>query len=278
MCRESACRHHDAYSCNTHNRYIERWQRPAPAVAPAAPDRAPGYRAMTGFIAAKRQIHGVKTVRVETVRVAIADARRLVGEAFRALIAGMPGFAVTEVVSWEEPAAVDAALDADLIVVGVGDKLGGATEFVRLLRAVAEEAEVVILADVAEPDLVKFVLDERLNGLLITKAYVQDFAASLDQVVRGHAVLPATWQEMLANGVEDPLDALSERQMEVLELLSEGCSYDEIAARLFISVNTVKFHVRAIFAHLGVRNRVAAARVLAQSPRTTSSAVRSAVD
>lgn len=209
------------------------------------------------------------------VRVAIVDARRLVAEAFRALIAAMPGFVVTDVVSWEESEAVTAARDADLVLVGVGDKLGGATEFVRLLRAVAEGAEVVLLADSLEPDLLKFVLDERLNGLLITEAHVPDFAASLDQVARGHAVLPAAWQEMLAHELEDPLNSLSDRQMEVLELLSEGCSYEEIAARLFISVNTVKFHVRSIFAQLGVRNRVAAARVLAQSPRTTPSAVRS---
>jgi len=210
-----------------------------------------------------------------TVRVAIADARRLVAEAFRTLVDGMAGFVVMDVVSWEESGAVAAASDADLVIVGVGDKLGGATEFVRLLRAVAEGSEVVILADSPEPDLLKFVLDERLNGLLVTDALVQDFAASLDQVARGHAVLPASWQEMLATELEDPLNALSDRQMEVLELLSEGCAYEEIAARLFISVNTVKFHVRSIFAQLGVRNRVAAARLLAQSPRTTSSVVRS---
>jgi len=60
---------------------------------------------------------------------------------------------------------------------------------------------------------------------------------------------------------------LSDRQMQVLELLSEGYSYDQIARRLFISVNTVKFHIRSIFSQLGVRNRVAAARLLAQKTR-----------
>jgi two-component system nitrate/nitrite response regulator NarP len=60
----------------------------------------------------------------------------------------------------------------------------------------------------------------------------------------------------------DPLDTLSERQMEVLGLLADGFSYEEIGTRLFISVNTVKFHVRSIFLRLGVRNRMAAARLL----------------
>jgi DNA-binding NarL/FixJ family response regulator len=52
--------------------------------------------------------------------------------------------------------------------------------------------------------------------------------------------------------------------MQVLTLLADGCSYEEIGARLFISLNTVKFHVRSIFLRLGVRNRMAAARLLAK--------------
>jgi DNA-binding NarL/FixJ family response regulator len=57
---------------------------------------------------------------------------------------------------------------------------------------------------------------------------------------------------------------LSERQLEVLTLVAEGCSYDEIGARLFISANTVKFHLRSIYMRLGVRNRMAAARKLTE--------------
>ncbi|MBV9797052.1 MAG: response regulator transcription factor [Solirubrobacterales bacterium] len=211
------------------------------------------------------------------IRVVIADARRLIAEALRALIAGVPGFVVTDVVSLEGPEAVTAARDADLVVVGVGSELDGAPDFVRLLRALTEAAEVVILADSPEPDLLRFVLDQRLNGLLITEAQVQDFVASLDQVACGHAVLPAGWQGMLANQLNDPLSGLSDRQMEVLELLSEGCSYEQIATRLFISVNTVKFHVRSIFSQLGVHNRMAAARLLAQNPRPAPTAPKSMI-
>ena len=43
---------------------------------------------------------------------------------------------------------------------------------------------------------------------------------------------------------DTPIAGLSERQREVLELLAQGCSNEQIAERLFISPNTVKFHVR----------------------------------
>jgi DNA-binding NarL/FixJ family response regulator len=60
-----------------------------------------------------------------------------------------------------------------------------------------------------------------------------------------------------------PLVLLSPRQREVLHLLSLGMDNDQIAERLYISRNTVKFHVRTIYGRLGVHNRVEAARVLA---------------
>ena len=58
--------------------------------------------------------------------------------------------------------------------------------------------------------------------------------------------------------------ALSERQLEVLELLAQGLPNELIAERLFISKNTVKFHVAAIYERLGVHNRVQAAHALAE--------------
>ena len=54
---------------------------------------------------------------------------------------------------------------------------------------------------------------------------------------------------------------LTRREREVLALLADGLTNDEIARRLFISVTTVKVHVRHIFEKLGVRTRTQAALV-----------------
>jgi DNA-binding NarL/FixJ family response regulator len=207
------------------------------------------------------------------VRVAVADGRRLIAEALAALIAGREGFTVTGAVAGDGAVRAIAEQQPDLVLVGVGAGSRQAMDLVRDLRRRVPSVGVVIVADALEPPLVSFVLDQGIGGLLLTDAAGREVAACLNHVAHGRAVLPPGWQGALHADRNDPVDALSERQMQVLTLLADGCSYEEIGARLFISLNTVKFHVRSIFLRLGVRNRMAAARMLAnhQNSLTRSS-------
>jgi LuxR family maltose regulon positive regulatory protein len=54
------------------------------------------------------------------------------------------------------------------------------------------------------------------------------------------------------------IEALTDRELDVLRLMAEGLKYKEIAERLFISLNTVRFHVKAIYGKLNVNNRTQA--------------------
>jgi LuxR family transcriptional regulator, maltose regulon positive regulatory protein len=54
------------------------------------------------------------------------------------------------------------------------------------------------------------------------------------------------------------VDPLSEREIEVLRLISEGCKYNEIAGRLVVSINTVRHHTRNIYSKLAANNRTQA--------------------
>jgi len=64
-----------------------------------------------------------------------------------------------------------------------------------------------------------------------------------------HAVRPAP---------DALIEPLTDRELDVLGLMAEGLTYKEIAAKLFISLNTVRFHVKAIYGKLGVNNRTQA--------------------
>jgi DNA-binding NarL/FixJ family response regulator len=95
--------------------------------------------------------------------------------------------------------------------------------------------------------------------VVLKSAASEDVVAALQRIVAGDAVFPVGW---LPAAVAPAEQQLSERHREVLELLAQGLPNELIAERLFISKNTVKFHVAAIYQRLGVCNRVQAARAL----------------
>jgi LuxR family maltose regulon positive regulatory protein len=69
--------------------------------------------------------------------------------------------------------------------------------------------------------------------------------------------------------VSDLIEQLSERELEVLQLIAKGLSNPEIACRLYLSINTIKVHSRNYYGKLGFHNRtqtVARARVLGFLP------------
>jgi two-component system, NarL family, nitrate/nitrite response regulator NarP len=212
----------------------------------------------------QRALDQVESIPASAIRVAVGDERRMIAEALAALVGTMSGFAVTAVVAGEAGVRTIVAEPPDLVLAGVDPSSGAGFSLVRSIRARMPEVEIVIVADSLQPHVVRLVLEQQLDGLLLTDMSASGVATSLDEVAHGRAVLPVGWQRMLADEHDDRLELLSERQLDVLKLLADGCSYEEIGSRLFITVNTVKFHVRSIFERLAVSNRMAAARVFAE--------------
>jgi DNA-binding NarL/FixJ family response regulator len=124
------------------------------------------------------------------------------------------------------------------------------------------EGRLVLLVPEVTPCLARDALALEVDGVLLKTASSQCVVAGLDRIAAGDAVFPAGWLAA-AHLATDPFRGLSERQLEVLELIGQGLANATIAKRLFISRNTVKFHVAAIYQRLGVSNRVEAAQALA---------------
>jgi DNA-binding NarL/FixJ family response regulator len=200
--------------------------------------------------------------RLRAARVAVVDARQLIAEALASVVADEPSFDVVAVASGAVKAAAVAEARPDIVLVGVAGPAQAALELVDALCGLLPDVQIVLMADVLSREMVGAVLERSLAGLLLTDHPAQDLTSSLSLIAQGRSVMPTGWQSVLGAEPTGPLDALSDRQMEVLRLLAEGCSYEEIGGRLFISVNTVKFHMRSIFERLGVRNRMAAVRIL----------------
>jgi DNA-binding CsgD family transcriptional regulator len=102
--------------------------------------------------------------------------------------------------------------------------------------------------------------DPSLPGVLPPTASVRQLAAAVVAVASGLTVrLPAPAEASGFAPREPPVRALlTPREVEVLALVGEGLSNKAIARRLTISAHTVKYHLEAIFAKLGVRSRAEA--------------------
>ena len=188
----------------------------------------------------------------------VAHRRELLAEALGRLLEHL-GLVVAGAVSDADALLVQLHGDsADVVVLDAGFDP-------RPVRNRAPSARIMVLADGLDQRLAAAAREGELDGIVLTRSAGAELASAITQVAAGHAVFPAGWlsRARRATVSSDPVAGLSPRQREVLELLALGMDNDQIASRLFISRNTVKFHVRTIYERLGVHNRVAAARVLA---------------
>lgn len=115
-------------------------------------------------------------------------------------------------------------------------------------------AIVVLTAHVQVERATELLEGGRRSGYLLKTRVtdVDDFIETLDRIVRGASVVdPALVSELVAaRRVQDPLDALSVREREVLALMAEGRSNAGIAHQLWITEGTVEKHVRSILMKL----------------------------
>jgi len=142
----------------------------------------------------------------------------------------------------------------------------------RLLKTEFPQIQVVVLTvSDDERDLVEAV-KSGAHGYLLKDLEAEEFFEALDAVEHGESVIPPRLARQLwiefgrALGHPEPPiqeDGLTEREQEVLRLVSAGQTNREIADRLAISENTVKFHMRGILDKLHLRNRTEVARWVA---------------
>jgi DNA-binding NarL/FixJ family response regulator len=134
------------------------------------------------------------------------------------------------------------------------------------LRRSYPQAKLLLLCDSLAPQLVRCVLGEQVDGVVLKSDSAGEVMVALGHVLRGQTVMPVGWRTMTVSSGVTPLDSLGGRAREILQLAAQGLTNNEIAAQLTISPNTVKFHLRTAYARLGVRNRVEAARLAGYSP------------
>jgi DNA-binding NarL/FixJ family response regulator len=138
-------------------------------------------------------------------------------------------------------------------------------EAIRRLAETHPQIPVVVLSALAEEENLMSAILAGASGYVLKTASIDEVVASLHAASEGDAVLAPELAGKLLGRIRriradapDPADALSERERQVLGLMTEGYNNADIAARLYISQNTVKNHVASILTKLDADNRVQA--------------------
>ena len=145
-------------------------------------------------------------------------------------------------------------------------RLGG-IELARRAASVSPETLVVLYTGYGERALLLEAMDAGARGFLLKEAPLADLIRAIEIVAAGGTYVDPVLAGYLASpGAADRLPNLTQRERDVLRLLSEGLSNEEIGKRLFISPETVRTHVRKAMDKLDADTRTqAVATALRQS-------------
>ena len=209
---------------------------------------------------------------MKTVRLMLVDDQSLFREALRTLLALQPDFEIVgEAANGEQALALAATCRPDVILMDLRMPVMNGIEATRRLVASQPDAHVIVLTTFDEDAEVFEALHVGALGYLLKACAAEKLYDAVRAAARGATVLdPPIAAKVVTElnrlsaretkrSAAPPIEPLSGREREVLQLLAAGCSNKEIGARLRIAEGTVKNHMTNVLGKLGVLDRTQAA-------------------
>ncbi len=207
------------------------------------------------------------------MKVMLVDDQPLVRNGIASLLQSRGHEVVAEASNGREALALIKEAAPELILMDIRMPEMGGLETTRLVKAQYPEITIVMLTvSDDEQDLFEAV-KSGAHSYLLKDLEATEFFDALESIQRGEAVLPTRLAGKLldefrtqakAVASADNVEVLSPREHEILDSVSQGMMNKEVAEKLFISENTVKYHMKNILDKLHLQNR---AQVIAWAVR-----------
>ena len=202
-----------------------------------------------------------------TVRLLLADDHRMLREGLRRSMTEQGFEVVGEAVNGEEAVRLGLELVPDVILMDVSMPEMDGVEATAALCQAGSSARIVMLTMHADSDVLAEALRAGASGYLVKDCSTEEVAEAVRAAANGETALSPQLAATMLEEVRrlegpdpepDEERIITKREEEVLQLIADGCSTPEVAARLYISQKTVKNHLASIYQKLDARDRTQA--------------------
>lgn len=199
------------------------------------------------------------------IKVFIADDHKMVIEGLQLLLQSCEDIAVLDyALSGEEAIAKIESLRPDVILMDVNMPGLNGIETTKKLLALNAHFKIIAISMHKESSLIKLMLSNGAKGYVLKNAGQDELITAIKTVYAGKMYLDSTVNDIVINSVasnskqnlSDTFPKLSRREKEILSLIMEEYTTQEIADKLFISFGTVETHRRNMLIKTGARNTV----------------------
>ncbi len=198
----------------------------------------------------------------QPIRVVIADDHQVVRSGLERLLEGWPNVTVVGTAAdGVEAVRLTSLHQPDVVLMDISMPNMSGLEATRRIAAAWPEVQVVVLTSFDDRPTVAEAIDAGAIGYLLKDSDPATLREGIELAARGGSPLnPRVARSILAVRREERSEpSLTDREREILELLRLGLANKEIAARLGITVKTVKAHLSSLFQKIGVLDRTQAA-------------------
>lgn len=199
------------------------------------------------------------------IRILLADDHVLVREGVRMLIESQPDMeVVAEASEGGEAVRKSIELRPDVVLMDISMPGTNGLEATRLIRQASSGIHILVLTMHGTDDYFFRLLDAGAAGYVLKESASTDLLSAIRAVYRGGVFLSPNvarrllddYQRRVGEGEKRPgYDSLTEREKEILKMIGEGLTNQEIAQQLCLSINTVQTHRTHIMDKLNLHNR-----------------------